>query len=92
MTALIDAKVLEEECYHILKIWVSDKPYYNRVMDTLHEIMRLTIYGQHMDLISSSYNKRPDLKTFTMSRLETIYKHKTSYYTIVLPIRFGTCH
>ncbi|CAG2173425.1 unnamed protein product, partial [Oppiella nova] len=92
LKALNDGIILKNECFHTLKLFFGHKKSYLNIMETFHEMMRYTTYGQHMDMASNPNNSGPRFDLFTKSRYETIVKYKTSYYTFVLPVRLGIKH
>ena len=53
------------------------------------QISLKTCYGQLLDLKSVVDRSGDKFKDFTNSRLETIFKYKTSYYTFVIPVKLG---
>ncbi|CAG2170803.1 unnamed protein product [Oppiella nova] len=87
--ALNDGEILKNECFHTLKLFFGHKKSYPNIMETFHEMMRYTTYGQHMDMASNPNNTGPRFDLFTKSRYETIVRYKTSYYTFVLPVRLA---
>ncbi|CAG2167130.1 unnamed protein product [Oppiella nova] len=89
LQALNDGVILKNECFHTLKLFFGHKKSYLNIMETFHEMMRYTTYGQHMDMASNCNNTGPRFDLFTKSRYETIVKYKTSYYTFVLPVRLA---
>jgi hypothetical protein len=53
------------------------------------QIFRITAYGQCIDLLSKPEGMRPHLSAYTIDKYSAIVKYKTSYYSFVLPLRFG---
>ncbi|CAG2175427.1 unnamed protein product, partial [Oppiella nova] len=84
-----DAKVLEQEVYHIIEIFFHDKPCYGKLNDLLHEAARYIVFGQCMDMTSNPTGKRPKFQLFTDHRYASIAKYKTSLYSFVLPVRIA---
>ncbi|CAG2117492.1 unnamed protein product [Medioppia subpectinata] len=86
-----DAILLDQENYHILKLFFSDKPYYQKLVDLMHEVSctRYTAIGQSMDMASNPPNKRPQFHVFTQLRYDSIVKYKTAFYSFVLPVRLA---
>ncbi|CAG2118157.1 unnamed protein product, partial [Medioppia subpectinata] len=75
-----DAILLDQENYHILKLFFSDKPYYQKLVDLMHE---------SMDAASNPPNKRPQFHLFTQLQHESVVKYKTAFYSFVLPVRLA---
>ncbi|CAG2174305.1 unnamed protein product, partial [Oppiella nova] len=85
-----DSNLLEQEMYNILKIYFHDKHYYQKLVDLMHKVAsRMATYGQCMDMLSNPINEQPDLIQFTSNRYATIVKHKTAFYSFVLPVRLA---
>jgi len=55
-------------------------------MKAFLQIIFKTEMGQCLDLLSTNFNKKPNLDLFTMDRYDSLAKCKTSYYTYVLPV------
>ncbi|RWS20557.1 farnesyl pyrophosphate synthase-like protein [Leptotrombidium deliense] len=47
------------------------------------------MFGQVMDCLTTPEGKRPNFKLFTEERYDTIVRHKTSFYSFVLPIQMA---
>ncbi|CAG2174886.1 unnamed protein product [Oppiella nova] len=84
-----DAILLDQENYHILQLFFSDKKYYQKIVDLMHETSRYTSYGQCMDTASHPPNQKPQFHLFSQLRYDSIVKYKTAYYSFVLPVRLG---
>lgn len=49
LAAVNDALLLEATIYSILRKNFSDKPYYAKVMEVMHDVTYKTIFGQSLD-------------------------------------------
>ncbi|XP_054165527.1 uncharacterized protein LOC128963085 [Oppia nitens] len=89
LMACNDAILIDQENYHILKLFFKNKNYYLKLVDLFHEISRYTSYGQCLDTASKPPNKSPQFASFSQTRYKNIVKYKTSYYSFVLPVRLA---
>ncbi|CAG2176053.1 unnamed protein product, partial [Oppiella nova] len=84
-----DSIMVDQHMYRVLRLYFSDKPYYQKIVDLYHEISRCTGFGQCMDTASNPPDKRPQFELFSQRRYDTIVKYKTSLYSFVLPVRLA---
>ncbi len=89
LTAFNDAILLEQSVYAILKKYFSEKPYYHDVVEEFRTVTRHTAVGQALDLLTAKLRTedgRLDVDAFDMARYSSIVRHKTSYYSVYLPV------
>ncbi len=89
LAAFNDAIILEQSVYVFLKKYFSEKPYYLHLVDEFRAVNRHTAVGQALDLLSAQLRTedgRVDVDAFDMKRYNAIVLHKTSYYSIYLPV------
>ncbi len=89
LNAFNDAILLEQCVFALLKKYFHDKPYYNDVVDEFRTVGRHTAVGQSLDLLTSmlrTEDGRVDVDSFDMRRYSAIVLHKTSYYSVYLPV------
>ncbi len=89
LAAFNDAILLEQSVYVLLKKYFSDKPYYMDLVEEFRTVNRHTSVGQALDLLTAQLKKedgRVDVDAFDMARYSSIVRHKTSYYSVYLPV------
>lgn len=82
LIAINDAIMVENGIFHILKKYFSDKEYYSKMLELIHDVIFITSVGQSLDIQTSKMS----VLDFTMDRYKAIVKAKTSYYSFYLPI------
>lgn len=89
LMAINDAIMLESGIFYLLKKYFKNLPCYLNIMETFQQIIRLTSFGQCLDLLSepSIYNLKFD--AFTEDNYATIVKYKTAYYSFILPVKLA---
>ncbi|XP_018055299.1 PREDICTED: farnesyl pyrophosphate synthase-like [Atta colombica] len=84
--AINDSLLLKGAVFYLIKKYFKGKDYYVNLLETFHDIIFKTIIGQSLDLLSTSFGKKPNLDLFTMNRYNSICQYKTSQYSFILPI------
>lgn len=86
LAAINDGLLLSSCIYQLLRMHFKQKKCYMDLMELFHDTSFKTEMGQCLDLLSTSFGKKPNLDMFTMDRYNCIVKYKTAYYTFVLPV------
>lgn len=92
MIAINDAFMLQSQLTRMLRKQFSGEPYYVRLLELFADIKWFTELGQMLDLTTSPLpgsGGEVDLERFTMERYRLIVKHKTAYYSFLLPVQCG---
>jgi farnesyl diphosphate synthase len=92
MIAINDAFLLQSHLTRMLRKQFSGEPYYVRLLELFADIKWYTELGQMLDLTTSPLpgsGGALDLGRFTMERYRLIVKHKTAYYSFLLPVLCG---
>ncbi|XP_018376436.1 PREDICTED: farnesyl pyrophosphate synthase-like [Trachymyrmex cornetzi] len=84
--AINDGLLLECSIFYLIKKHFKGKDCYVNVLEVFHNLTFKTIIGQSLDLLSTSFGKKPNLDLFTMSRYNSICQYKSSQYSFILPI------
>ncbi|RWS22995.1 farnesyl pyrophosphate synthase-like protein [Leptotrombidium deliense] len=67
LIAINDALMLETNIYHLLRLYLSEKSNYSRIIDLFLQVTRKTVYGQTLDVLSAPPGKKPNFNLFTMN-------------------------
>ncbi|CAD1473054.1 unnamed protein product, partial [Heterotrigona itama] len=86
LKAVNDSVMLEMCLYELLKKHFKTKECYLDVIEQFLSITFKTEMGQCLDLISTNFGNKSNLSLFTMDKYNALVKHKTAYYTFVLPV------
>lgn len=89
LIAVNDSFILESCVYKILKRYFGAEREYPQLLDLFIEVTRQTELGQLLDLTAQPLGQPMDLDRFTMSRLTSIFKYKTAFYSFYLPVALG---
>lgn len=86
LSAVNDVLLIETCIYDLFKKYFKSKDCYIDILNLFSKYHKKTVQGECLDvLISTDWGKKSNLDLFSMDRYNTIVKHKTSYYSFVLP-------
>ncbi|XP_043797658.1 farnesyl pyrophosphate synthase-like [Apis laboriosa] len=84
--AINDALILETCIYKLLEKHFKSKNCYVEIMNIFLKYHKKTVQGECLDiLISTDWGKKSNLDLFSMDRYNNLIKHKTSYFSFILP-------
>ncbi|XP_043522712.1 farnesyl pyrophosphate synthase isoform X1 [Frieseomelitta varia] len=86
LTAINDSIMIEMCLYELLKKYFKTKECYLDLIEQFLSATFKTEMGQCLDLLSTNFGNKPNLRLFTMDRYNSLVKYKTAYYTFVLPV------
>ncbi|KAK2724428.1 hypothetical protein QYM36_001067 [Artemia franciscana] len=85
--AMNDAFLMESSIYELFYHSLSSKPFYKEILHLFKDMVTRTSIGQTLDTyMSPNIGEKPNLTLYTTENYEGICKHKSSYYTIYLPV------
>ncbi|KYQ56534.1 Farnesyl pyrophosphate synthase, partial [Trachymyrmex zeteki] len=86
LAAVNDTFMLEGSIFYLIRKYFKGKDCYVDLLETFQDITMKTAIGQSLDLLSTHFDKKPNLDLFTMNRYNSIIKSKTAYYSFVFPV------
>ncbi|KAL6262271.1 hypothetical protein P5V15_007366 [Pogonomyrmex californicus] len=86
LIAINDGLMLEQAMFYIIRKHFNTKECYINILETFQDVIYKTLMGQCLDLLSSNFDKKPNVDFFTLDRYNSIVEYKTSYYTFILPV------
>ncbi|XP_067138920.1 farnesyl pyrophosphate synthase isoform X2 [Centruroides vittatus] len=89
LMAINDAIMIESGIFYLLKKHFKNLPCYVNVVETFHSMIRLTSFGQCLDMMSEYSHQSSKFEIFTEDKYSAITTYKTAYYTFVLPIKLA---
>ncbi|XP_031829698.1 farnesyl pyrophosphate synthase isoform X3 [Nomia melanderi] len=89
LPAISDCLMVEMCVYKLLKIHLKSHECYGVLQDLFLDTTYKTVMGQILDMYATvrKPGEQIDFSRFTMDRMNNIMKHKTAYYTFVLPVQ-----
>lgn len=80
--AVNDSLLIENACYHLLKLSFGHLPCYARMVDMFHETAMTTFIGQSADFLIA----KTGITEFTMEKHVTMSNYKTSHTAFYAPV------
>ncbi|XP_039307283.1 farnesyl pyrophosphate synthase isoform X2 [Solenopsis invicta] len=86
LAAVKDCTFLLSATDYLIRKYFKEKEYYIDLLELFHNIIFHSAMGQSLDLLTTNFNNKLNLNTFTIDRYNSMAANKTAPITYILPI------